>query len=176
MTSRSGGFEAPRRRVSQVSVSSFNGRPGAPKLTRLSAFRGGDDFARSISGDVARERFIAMHEDDVQLMMDFFKRAGLGMRRATACAEEAIYLDASSPRKLYKYVHEKTGFSLIHLGMDNIDAELVLEVLNSEFAASIISPEAAAKKAVDHLMRSSSKKKLSMQVEDYDEAHDECRL
>jgi hypothetical protein len=121
------------------------------------------------SDDAARSRFIGIHEDDVLHMMNFFKRAGLSMKKAKACAEEAICLDASSPRKLFKYVHEVAGFSLIHLGMDNIDAEMVLEVLNGEFAASIISPAAAAKIAADQMLHGSYR---NMETENYDEEKD----
>jgi hypothetical protein len=136
---RSGlGGEDARRRVSQVTVTSFTGKGNTPRLTRLQNFDSSDDEAR--------ERFIELHEEDVLNMKKKFKQAGLGMKRAKSCAEEAIYLDANSPNELFKYVHEVEGFSLIHLGMDNIDAKLVLEILNSEFTGSDISPVAAAKK------------------------------
>jgi hypothetical protein len=164
-TSRSRDGETPlRKTISQVTVKSFNGKGGAPRLTVLRNGANGDDAARA--------RFIEIHEDDVLHMMNFFKRAGLSMKKANACAEEAICLDASSPRKLFKYVHEVAGFSLIHLGMDDIDAEMVLEVLNGEFAASLISPAAAAKQAADQLMRSrgnGSYKNMSAEIDNSDE-------
>jgi len=159
--SGSGGNDE-RRRISQVTVTSFTGKGNAPRLTRLQNFYSGDGEAR--------ERFIKLHGEDVLLMTNFFKQAGLGIKSAKSCAEEAIYLDANSPRQLFKYVHEVEEFSLIHLGMDNIDATLVLEFLNGEFTASDISPAAAAKKAVELLMRGSSRKK------DLIDSTDEARI
>ena len=50
-------------------------------------------------------------------MQNFFRRAGLSMKKSIVCAEESICLDANSPRKLFKYVHEVSGFSLMNLGM-----------------------------------------------------------
>ena len=49
-------------------------------------------------------------------MQNFFRRAGLSMKKSIVCAEESICLDANSPRKLFKYVHEVSGFSLMNLG------------------------------------------------------------
>ena len=131
--------------VSQVRVKSFQGGGPAPRLVKMI------QTTSSVAG-IARTRYLADHEDDVQGMQNFFRRAGLSMQKSIACAEEAICLDASSPRKLFKYVHEVTGFSLMNLGMDRIDAELVLEVLNNEFSHRDISAESAAASAVAKMM------------------------
>jgi hypothetical protein len=131
--------------VSQVRVKSFQGGGPAPRLVKMV------QTTSNIAG-VARSRYLTEHEDDVQAMQNFFRRAGLSMQKSIACAEEAICLDASSPRKLFKYVHEVSGFSLMNLGMDRIDAELVLEVLNNEFSHRDISAESAAASAVAKMM------------------------
>jgi hypothetical protein len=131
--------------VSQVRVKSFQGGGPAPRLVKMV------QISSNVAG-VARSRYLSEHEDDVQAMQNFFRRAGLSMQKSIACAEEAICLDASSPRKLFKYVHEVSGFSLMNLGMDRIDAELVLEVLNNEFSHKDISAESAAASAVAKMM------------------------
>jgi hypothetical protein len=66
-------------------------------------------------------------------MEAFFRFAGLSLQLSKRCAEEAIVYDISSPKKLYKYLQEEEGFSLIKLGMDNVDSDMVLETLNREF-------------------------------------------
>lgn len=131
--------------VSQVRLKSFQGGGPAPRLVKMV------QTTSSFAG-AARTRYLTEHEDDVQGMQNFFRRAGLSMQKSIACAEEAICLDASSPRKLFKYVHEVTGFSLMNLGMDRIDAEMVLEVLNNEFSHRDISAESAAASAVAKMM------------------------
>lgn len=50
------------------------------------------------------------------VMAKFFRKAGLTQKKAQACAEESICLDANSPRKLNKYVHEVNDFNLMNLG------------------------------------------------------------
>ena len=49
-------------------------------------------------------------------MQKFFRNAGLTPTKSQACAEEAICQEAHNPRKLFKYVHEVEGFSLMNLG------------------------------------------------------------
>lgn len=49
-------------------------------------------------------------------MSKFFRRAGLTQKKSQACAEEAVCMEAESPRKLNKYVHEVSDFELINLG------------------------------------------------------------
>ena len=131
--------------VSQVRVKSFQGGGPAPRLVKLLQ-------NNTNPADIARFRYLSEHEDDVQGMQNFFRRAGLSMQKSVACAEESVCLDANTPRKLFKYVHEVQGFSLIELGMDRIDAELVLEVLNTEFSHKDISAAGAAAAAVAKMM------------------------
>lgn len=67
--------------------------------------------------ETERSRFLAENDDDVQCMLNFYRKCGLSMKKSLACAEESICLDANSPRKLFKYVHEVIGFSLLNIGM-----------------------------------------------------------
>jgi hypothetical protein len=53
-------------------------------------------------------------------MSKFFRKAGLTQKKSQACAEEAICLDANSPRKLNKYVHEVNDFNLMNLGEETV--------------------------------------------------------
>jgi hypothetical protein len=127
-----GGSVNKKSSMASIVRTSVAGKGDAPRVTRV---------RNSISGDdLARERFLAMHEEDILNMMNFFEEAGLGLKKVQAYAEEAIFIDAASPRKLFKYVLEVPGFSLAQLGMDENDAARVLEVLDDEFASgSIIS-------------------------------------
>lgn len=127
--------------ISSVRVKSFLGGGPAPRLVKLVQ-------TSTSTADIAKSRYIAEHENDVETMQLFFRRSGLSMQKSIVCAEEAICLDANSPRKLFKYVHEVSGFSLMNLGMDRIDAELVLESLNDEFSHKDISAANAAAAAV----------------------------
>ena len=43
-------------------------------------------------------------------------------------------MDANSPKKLYKYLEDVKGFQLTDLGMDAVDADMVLETLRREFS------------------------------------------
>ena len=131
--------------MSSVRVKSFAGGGPAPRLVKLQQ-------SSINNADIAKSRYIAEHENDVQGMQNFFRRCGLSMQKSITCAEEAICLDANSPRKLFKYVHEVSGFSLMNLGMDSIDAELVLESLNDEFSHKDISAASAAAAAVAKMM------------------------
>lgn len=131
--------------ISSVRVKSFSGGGPAPRLVKLVQ-------TSTSTADIAKSRYIAEHENDVETMQIFFRRSGLSMQKSIVCAEEAICLDANSPRKLFKYVHEVSGFSLMNLGMDRIDAELVLESLNDEFSHKDISAANAAAAAVAKMM------------------------
>ena len=131
--------------VSQVRVKSFRGTGPAPRMIKLATSAGNID-------EIARFRYLSEHEDDVQGMQNFFRRAGLSMQKSVACAEESVCLDANTPRKLFKYVHEVQGFSLIELGMDEIDMDMVLDALNLEFSYRDLSAESAAAAAVAKMM------------------------
>lgn len=89
-----------------------------------------------ISDPEIRINYIAEHENDVVEMQEFFRFSGLSMILSRKCAERSILLDANSPKKLYKYVQEVKGFSLMQLGIDEVDSELVFETLNREFGGS----------------------------------------
>jgi hypothetical protein len=83
-------------------------------------------------------------------MEAFFRFAGLSLQLSKRCAEEAIAYDISSPKKLYKFLQDEEGFSLIKLGMDNVDSDMVLETLNREFQ-----PKSANNKSTKSLNSSS---------------------
>ena len=85
--------------------------------------------------DSSKARHIAEHEDDVLDMQEFFRFAGLSIQLSRECAEEAICMDANSPKKLYKYLEDVKGFQLTDLGMDAVDADMVFETLKREFAS-----------------------------------------
>lgn len=135
--------------MSSVRVKSFAGTGPAPRLVKLQQ-------SSANQADIAKARYIAEHENDVQSMATFFRRCGLSMQKSIICAEEAICLDANSPRKLFKYVHEVVGFSLMNLGMDRIDTDLVLDMLNEMFSLKDISAASAAAAAVAKMMGGSA--------------------
>jgi hypothetical protein len=65
-------------------------------------------------------------------MQDFFRTAGLSIRASRSCAEESILVTATSPKKLYLYIQSKR-ITLEQLGMDLVDAEMVMEALWQAF-------------------------------------------
>ena len=65
-------------------------------------------------------------------MQDFFRSAGLSIRASRSCAEESISVTATSPKKLYLYIQSKR-ITLTQLGMDLVDAEMVMEALWQAF-------------------------------------------
>ena len=65
-------------------------------------------------------------------MQEFFRFAGLSVKTSRSCAEEAISLTATSPKKLYKHVQSKR-ITLEELGMDPVDVEMVMEALWQAF-------------------------------------------
>lgn len=148
MTNRSG-YTANNRSqsqiLSQVRVKSFSGAGPAPRMIKLTTSAGTID-------EIARSRYLIEHEDDVLSMQNFFRRAGLSMKKSISAAEEAVCLDANTPRKLFKYVHEVEGFSLLDLGMDEIDEDMVLDALNAEFSHRDLSAESAAAATVAKMM------------------------
>jgi hypothetical protein len=148
MTGRSG-YTANNRSqsqiLSQVRVKSFSGAGPAPRMIKLTTSAGTID-------EIARSRYLVEHEDDVLSMQNFFRRAGLSMKKSISAAEEAVCLDANTPRKLFKYVHEVEGLSLLDLGMDEIDEDMVLDALNAEFSHRDLSAESAAAATVAKMM------------------------
>jgi hypothetical protein len=61
-------------------------------------------------------------------MLDFFQYCGLESLISKNCAEEAIFLNANSPKKLFRYIHLKK-VTLSALGMS--------EVLGSELEMGV---------------------------------------
>ena len=70
-------------------------------------------------------------------MQEFFRFAGLSVKMSRSCAEEAISLTATSPKKLYKYIQAKR-MTLADLGMDIVDVEMVREAMVKAFSTDII--------------------------------------
>jgi hypothetical protein len=65
-------------------------------------------------------------------MQDFFRFAGLSVKMSRHCAEEAIIVSATSPKKLFKYMQSRR-LILTDLGMDIVDAEMVRDALFKAF-------------------------------------------
>jgi hypothetical protein len=86
------------------------------------------------NGKSPRDQTIADNKEDVILMHLFFVNAGLCSKKATKCAEECVCSpqDVSTPRKLFYNIKRIDGF-LLSLGMDQFDANMVLEYLDVEF-------------------------------------------
>ena len=69
-------------------------------------------------------------------MQEFFRFAGLSVKMSRSCAEEAISLTATSPKKLHKYIQAKR-MTLGDLGMDIVDVEMVREAMVKAFPIDI---------------------------------------
>lgn len=65
-------------------------------------------------------------------MQDFFRFAGLSVKMSRHCAEEAILISATSPKKLFKLMQTRK-LALTDLGMDIVDAEMVRDTLIKAF-------------------------------------------
>lgn len=65
-------------------------------------------------------------------MQEFFRFAGLSVKMSRHCAEEAILVSATSPKKLFKYMQSRR-LMLTDLGMDIVDAEMVRDALVKAF-------------------------------------------
>ena len=92
-------------------------------------------------------------------MQEFFRFAGLSVKMSRSCAEKAISLTATSPKKLFKYIQTKR-MTLADLGMDIVDVEMVREALTKAFPLEtkppLQSPVMAPKKKMQRRLHWSS--------------------
>ena len=113
---------------------------------------------------------IAEHEDDIVDMQEFFRFSGLSVTLSRQCAEHAISMDANSPKKLFKYLEEVEGFYLTDLGMDGLEADMVLKSLKKEFGVQVDkSGKSISKKKQNPARESAEYDYKSDSSEDYEE-------
>eukprot|EP00596_Hydrurales_sp_CCMP1899_P003839 CAMPEP_0119043738 /NCGR_PEP_ID=MMETSP1177-20130426/25372_1 /TAXON_ID=2985 /ORGANISM="Ochromonas sp, Strain CCMP1899" /LENGTH=452 /DNA_ID=CAMNT_0007012503 /DNA_START=255 /DNA_END=1610 /DNA_ORIENTATION=+ len=124
---RIGSTENVRRTGSSENVRRIG---SSENIRRIGSSENKEGQATAVQTEIRRRaNQLHEHKEDCNALRSFFMTAGLSTEISSKCAEECILVDVHSTRRLFHYVQFSAGFSLLNLGMDKFDSDMVIEDL-----------------------------------------------